>query len=100
MCLVELELQLQGGIGQAAPPLEQGDGLVQPLLKGHTSPPAQNGETASRNWPRQFSGATSRAQHRDAVLARLPRTDETRFIGQDNALNTYKARFGEPVPVL
>src|SRR2546430_17526947 len=38
VCLVELELQLEGAIGQAAAPLEQGDGLIQYLLKGHGSP--------------------------------------------------------------
>ena len=36
--IVELELTLERAIGQAAAPLEQGDGLVQHLLKGHGSP--------------------------------------------------------------
>jgi hypothetical protein len=36
--IVELKLALERAVGQAAAPLEQGDGLVQHLLKGHGSP--------------------------------------------------------------
>ena len=36
--IIELELSLERTVGQAAAPLEQGDGLVQHLLKGHGSP--------------------------------------------------------------
>ena len=38
VCLVELELELQGAIGQAAASLEHGDGLIQYLFKGHRFP--------------------------------------------------------------
>jgi hypothetical protein len=36
--VVELELPLESAIGQAPPPLEHGDRLVQELLKGHRPP--------------------------------------------------------------
>ena len=33
--VVELELPLEGAVGQASAPLEHGDRLVENLLKGH-----------------------------------------------------------------
>ena len=36
--IIQLELPLEGTIGHPAAPLEQGDRLVQHLLKGHGSP--------------------------------------------------------------
>jgi hypothetical protein len=36
--VIELELPLEGAIGQASPALEHGDRLVQDLLKGHRPP--------------------------------------------------------------
>src|SRR5262249_51031614 len=41
------------------------------LLLVYTLPPAKLG-TAYRNWPRQFGGVTSHAQHRGAALNLLP----------------------------
>src|SRR5215510_12312635 len=34
-CVVELELALEGAVGQASAPLEHGDRVVEDLLKGH-----------------------------------------------------------------
>jgi len=55
--IVELELPLQGAVGQATPALEHRDRLVENLLKGHRSPdsfreaPAfRHGEGAPLNW--------------------------------------------------
>ena len=36
--VIELEVQLEGPIGQASPPLQHGHRLVQHLLKGHGLP--------------------------------------------------------------
>ena len=36
--VVELELPLERAVGQAAPPLEHGDRLVEDFLKGHDGP--------------------------------------------------------------
>jgi hypothetical protein len=36
--IIELELPLEGAIGQTPPALEHGDCLVQDLLKGHEPP--------------------------------------------------------------
>ena len=36
--VVELELPLEGAIGQASTPLEHGDRVVENLLKGHRPP--------------------------------------------------------------
>ena len=38
ICIVELELPLEGAIGQAPPALEHGYRLVEDLLKGHRPP--------------------------------------------------------------
>jgi hypothetical protein len=36
--VIELELPLEGAVGQASAPLEQGHRLVEDLLKGHRQP--------------------------------------------------------------
>ena len=37
-CVIELELPLEGAVGQASTPLEHGHRLVEDLLKGHRQP--------------------------------------------------------------
>src|SRR5262249_8906828 len=38
ICIIELELALEGAIGQAPPALQHGYGLIKDLLKGHRLP--------------------------------------------------------------
>jgi hypothetical protein len=38
-CVVELELPLEGAVGDTAMPLEHGHRVVENLLKGHRPPP-------------------------------------------------------------
>jgi hypothetical protein len=38
VCLLQLELELEGTIREASTPLEQGDCLVEEILKGHHQP--------------------------------------------------------------
>jgi hypothetical protein len=50
MCLSQLELELEGAIGQASPALEHGHRVVEDLLKGYRIPSLCRCAVQKRVW--------------------------------------------------